>query len=354
MKRIIVCFLVSVFAVTGAFAQLTFGFHTEVNSYMFSSIIPTGMAAQKTMIDDQGYVVPNIGTNRLDAMWLIPESNGNQGYYIPSGGYSFFAPRVSSALNTEDFREYINYLSDMHININYSRGIMFASFTVHLRDILLNRLNGGWWSLNRTFDAVNFPDFTIGFDHSTFGLRVGSTEDPRAVSEYRDFTDWSMLTPDPTAPVQGLVSVNHVDGFGVLVPSNNAFIFNSAQNAFRYKNDPANPTMIRDFFTAVASLKMLDHFFDIPITVDLAMDFNTNFPINDGSTELAQERVNFGVAVRGSRIANLFNFDLLYKIRGGDGTLDDSYDSVNNPGGGLHYPQEGTEYSGLPHRRIHS
>ena len=337
MKKLLIIIL-GCTVVTGAFAEFSFSFSTGFNAYMFSTLIPTGMASDKTMINDDGNVVTNTGTTRLDPMWLIrPDSMGRQGFYVPSGSFGFFAPRISSQ-NTNNFEEYINYLNDMQLGVNFNRGIMFLHLTFHLRDILFATLNGQTLSLNGMLNTVLLPDFIFGFDHAMFGFIAGSNEEKRMVNQYRDFTDWSMKTTICT--IDGMVN-----NFGVLVPISypdplppdhrrKHLIFRPVLTPFSFTINPLNPTEVNDHFTAVGTIKLLDYRLNIPITFDLGWIFDHQ-PINAGSAAVAQTRINFGTAVRGRGIAGLFNFDLVYKLRGGDGNIDDSWDAILNPGGGF-------------------
>lgn len=317
MKKLFVLVLVSCITVTSAFAQFRFSFTTNYSIYAFSTLIPTGMAAQRTMINDDGVEVANIGTNRLDPMWLIRASEGRQGFYVPSGGFGLFTPRVSSQSLTFDDLDgtFISPLDNMELHVTYERGMLTLSCSFYFRDFFLQRKFN---SIEEPlFSAFRAPiDFRLRFAHPLFNFTLGENV-ARAVDEYRDFTDWSM----------------HVHNYGVLLPGDDRFIFRTVPDRMGYKFNPVNPISISQNIFGILTLKFLEFRFFLPLHIDLGIDFNTGSIT--GISEAAQRRVNLFSALRGRRIGGFLNFDLEYQMRGGDGNLDDSWDEILNPGGGF-------------------
>ena len=332
MKRILAVIL-GCFVAAGAFAEFSFSFRSEFHAYLFSTIIPTGLYAQKTMINDAGVEVPNIGTTHLDAGWLFAEGSGNRwGYYVPSGGYNFFTTRIAYQSDTNiAWRHYFNHLNDMRLGVYYTRTRMEFYIGFNFRNLLYlftDRSDPKLVRVSEMFNDLFIDEFRIKAELSMFDFWFGNMDFTSRVDPYQDFTDWSIFTK--------------VDRFGVNVPRadfNRYLYYNMDNNTFRRSLTPANITQYEEAMHFLGDIKLLDYYFSIPITVGLAMDISHR-PINHNAagssfTNPSQIRVGGGIKISGNRLFDQVNFDMTYKLRGGDGSRDDSWDPDINPGGGV-------------------
>ena len=333
MKKFFV-FVLGCIAATGAFANFEFGLSQIINAHIFSSTSPTGLYAQSSVPDPlTGDPVHNTGVPQgtLARGILFPVVNGNTGYYTP-GGYNFFTTRVfpdTSVMSNGSWTAW----NSVGLTMRYNSGNLFQAYMrldgTPLLDSMLNRSSAS--TISGILGFFRIDEYWFRANHPMFMLWYGERVFPTKVEVYQDFSDWSGRM--------------RVDFFGVNVPSrpnDDHFVFGTrSNNLFRDVINPreaGNPSNVNNFATSgyfIGSVKLLNHFFQIPITIDVGMDLGNavQSAINQGATNSGQTRVAGGVRVSGENIAKMFNFDLTYKMRGGDSSRDDSWDP-DIPGGG--------------------
>ena len=319
MKKIFM-FILACSVTTGVFAEFRFSLVHDFNGYLFSSITPTGLYAQKTVTDSNGNETHNIGVsqNILNSSLLFPVRSSNTGYFAPRG-YNFFTATVAP----HGF--FWNDVNDLRLIMAYATNRFHAHIGVNGGRLVDRIANRG--AHPTAFDFLNLftvDEYWFSVTSDMFGLWFGDQDNPGMVDTYQDFTDWSYQLL--------------VEEFGVNVPGGNVIFNNRGNSSFRDLVIPGNVTDIQESGYFIGSIKLLDHFLDIPITIDLGMDIGNGIDrlINPGSNNLpGQTRIGGGLRVSGENIANIFNFDVTYKMRGGDGNRDDSWDEDLNPGGGF-------------------
>ena len=324
MKKILAIFLGCIVA-TGAFAEFRFRFYQDFNGYLFSAIMPTGLYAQEIVPDQYGDPEFNTGVSStvLDRGFLFPVSAaGRTGYFVP-GSYSFFTTAVApDASVLPDGVSWVDFNTN-RLYVNFTRNRFEAYLSFNGSALMASLLNRSSPSANDLLSFFRIDEYWFRANHDMFLLWFGDRTFPTKVAYYPDLTDFSPRMK--------------LDNFGVLVPGGN-WVYRPITNMlFSEIASPPNVTDLRYSGYFVGSIKLLNYFLQIPITVDLGMDIGQAIQsqINAGATNPGQTRMSGGVAVRGERIADLFNFDLTYKIRGGDPTRDNTWDEDLNPGGSV-------------------
>ena len=305
--RKILAFIVSLSCIVAAngFAQWSTRLHFDFNPQLFNSITPTGLYAQKYITDDAGDRRLNTGTTHLERTSIIP---GNAGRYFPKGSYSFFTPQLIPGKDA-----YNSYI-DGHLFLSYNEGLISSNITINYVDVVRNfpRMAGGtnqYTIFRDIFDYLFIEDVEFRLNHRLLSFYAGTSGGSDIVVPYSDL---SRMTVFP-----------EVSMFGIMVPGGD-YLYRPVYNRFRFWANPANiPALPMELFNIVGTLKFLDVLYAIPIIVDVAAGLDT-MQIVAGS-DLSQIRLGGGAAVRGKGIAGLFDFDLIYKVRGGDPTLDDSW-----------------------------
>ena len=332
MKKVFVFLLVCI-VTTGAFAQFRFRFTTDVNSFLFSYVAPTGLYAQAMVPDAFGDLERNMGVpaSTLERGLLFAPRNGNTGYYVPSS-YSFFANSVIP--ETSVFRTGVTWLPmhAMAFFFSYTNGIFqaYAAGDVSQLFVRLGNRDFGNATFNSLLDIFHIGEWWLRVNHDLVTFYIGDRNFPGKVDHYNDFTGWSeRLRVDLMGVMQPLMPGDGGTG--------SYFIFRPRENSlFRELLLPNDMYVFAWNGYMVGSIKLLNHFFDIPITVDVGMSIgeSQSLAINGSDINPGQSRIAGGMRISGEGIANLFNFDLTYRMRGGDPTRDESW-SEDNPAGGF-------------------
>ena len=307
-------------AITGVFGQWAFQFYCDMSASLFGFITPTGMYAEKTMLDDYGEQVPNTGTSHLDRVSIISDTPGK---YFPKSNFSLFSPRLThhtesyNMINDGRFRLLYNH-GGVHCWIGFNTGPSFQNF-------INNRGNVDQKPLMETLlHWITLEEFQVIASNRLLSFHVGNIGGfGPIVPMYSGVSSMSRLLSVPS--------------FGVMVPSG-LYIYEyipatNLLSRVQPLNFTAQPVNFANFSFRFDMLRVL---FELPLIVDVSMSIDLH-PINAGSN-LSQKRLSGGAAVRGLRIADLFNFDLTYKVRGGDGTLDDSWDGQTNTNHNAYQP----------------
>ena len=313
MKKGWMFLVLGCFAVTGVYAQLIFHFYNDFSTFGFGSVIPTGLYASPIMKDNDNQDVRNTGTPYLDGVYLTP---GN-GAYIPKGDISIFTPRLSA----RDGGKYINSISDIALNVGYYKGNFtgFISFSFYdfFNYLYMESTDR---TIQNIWDWVRLGYFMVRADSRMFTFQVSNTGTPFNVDPYFDL---SVMTRD-----------FYAYGFNVLLPwPGGDRLYQAMRPGFnlQFNTNFSYP----DKLMFMGTVKLIEYYLNIPVLVDLGMDLSS-LSIT-GSSNPAQHRVNFNMVIRGNNIASLFNFDLMYRVRGGDASIDDSWHEIfgggNQPDG---------------------
>ena len=318
MKKGFTILLVCI-AATGAFAQgqFRFRFTQDFNFQVFTAIIPTGLYTQNFIPGPDGGPERNNGVSQtiLDRGYLFPILNGNTGYFVPSG-YSFFTLRPTPEPNV-----IWNDSNGMGLVMNYVNGIFHAYVGIDGSALLTRLFNKESATITNLFDAFSIGEYWFRVNHDMFTLWFGERVYPPSVPAFQDdFTDWS-----------GRLKV---DWMGVNVPGTDFIYRNKGNSLFRDITSPGNVMDFPQLGYFIGSIKLLDFFFDIPITLDIGVDMSSTFQsqINGNFTNPGQSRIDGGLRISGHEVADFISFDLTYKLRGGDRTREDSYHE-DIPGG---------------------
>ena len=326
MKKIFTIFVcMSCMAATGVFAQLTTELHWTFVPNLLTTVIPTGMYADKTMRNSQtNEKETNTDSTYLDRVWLYGTMTGNPGSFVAPGDLSLFTPMLSPGAASGINLMNNNY--DARFRLLYTRGIINAlvGFDLHrgLQDIVSPP---GTYNMRpliqQLWDYIRLDEFQIGLNDEMFEFWIGNQEaSNKTVDPYPDFTEWTGNL--------------NVDGFGVNVAtsSNQFFIFDTMKNHFRYQTRAGAITTYNELFNVVGRIKLLQDLVGLPITVDVAMDTRAITNSTTNSTQPSQLRFGGGFGIGGEDIAGLLNFDLMYMVRGGDGDLRENWNENTNSG----------------------
>ena len=320
MKKIFLLVLGCI-VVSGAFAQFSFRLIQDINAYLFSYVAPTGLYAQQTITGQDGDPAHNNGVSSgiLDRVLLFPVRNNNTGYYTPSS-YNFFTmgmiPDTSLLVNGA-----LTDLNTTRLYMNYTGRNRFQAYlSLDGSELTARMFNRALPSVNNLFDLFRIDEYWFRVNHDMFTLWFGDRDFPIKTAFFPDLTEWSIRM--------------RVERFGVNVPGGNLVFRDRGNSIFRDVVNPANVTALSSSGYFIGSIKLLDHFFDIPVTVDVGFDIgDLQRQINQGAINAGQTRFGGGVRVSGEGIADQLNFDLTYKVRGGDDNRDDSWDEDLNSTG---------------------
>ena len=319
MKRIwIVIF--GCIAVTGTYAQLIFHFFHDFSTYGLGAVIPTGLHASPVVKNDNNVYERNTGTPYLEATYLMP---GN-GVYVPKGDISIFSPRLSA----REGDKYINAVSDTTLNVAYYRGNFtgFISFSFYEFFSYFYQ-DSTDYTVQDFWNWIKLGYFMTRVDSRMFTFQVSNAGTPFNVDPYFDH---SVMTRN-----------FYTYGFNVLLPWPGGNLLWQAMRPnfnLQLNTNFSYPDKLMFFGT----IKLLEYYFQLPVMVDLGMDLS-RISIT-GSNNPAQHRANFNMGIRGLNIAGLFNFDFMYRVRGGDSSIDNSWHEIF---GGGHQPDGRGRYAHL-------
>ena len=340
MKKVF-AILLGCIAVSTAFAQFRFGFRSDLYTFMFNAVLPTGLYSQNTVPGWDGDPVSNPGVpvNILPRSLLFPMGPGNTtGLYVPSG-YSFFTSSVNndhtlSSIFTDSSHGFtwmdLNYAK---LYVSYSRNRIEAAFGLSASNLFRRLNNRDHPTGNGILDAFHVEDWWMRLNHEMITLWIADRVFTGPVDMYNDFSEWSRL---------------RLDELGVSIPGDRNLGFGSIWISRMRGNSLSNDVIdhnnlsiviTRSYF--VTSIKLLQHFYQIPIALDVGIDISEHLKrINGTANGTGQARFAGGVRVTGRRIADHVDFELSWKLRGGDPTRDNSW-TEEFPVGGVQPDGEG-------------
>ena len=305
MKKVLMIVVLSGITVTGVFAQLNFRFYNDFNTNLFGAFIPTGLYSQPIVKNDADvYVRNNTPRTSLEEVYLTPGG----GVFIPKGDFSIFTPTIFAGDSTKN----IGAVNELTLSASVTKGPFTGFFSFNFLDIFNNFVEINNRSMQEVWTAVRVDQFMAKADGQMFAFQVSNVYFPLNVDPYFDFTPW---TKDFS-----------IERFNVLLPGGDR-VYQTLGPDFRAQ---LNTGLIFNYnrLNFIGTIKLLEHMLHIPIQVDLGMDLSKNWlgadPIT-GSSDPAQHRAGFSGVIRGLDIAGLVDFDVMYRVRGGDYTLDDSY-----------------------------
>ena len=324
MKKIFMIFLGCI-VVTGAFAEFRFRFFHDFNAYMFNAVIPTGLYAQQSIIgvDGDPQINSGVSQNILARSLLFPVGLGNTtGYFTPTG-YNFFTTSVNNdpTVAPANFPNGFSWLdlNDVNLQMIYSARMIEALIGISGSNLFNRMLNRNFPNMNGVLDAFHIEVWWMRVNHHMFTLWIGDRPFPGKVDPYNDFSDWSRLRQDYTGV--NVPADRTTDGFS------NMWVYRTRQNSlFRDVIDHSHLSRVIERSYFVGSIKLLNHYLQIPIAVDIGIDVSEHLrAINNSATNAGQTRFAGGVRVTGERIANQLNFELIWKLRGGDPSRNNSW-----------------------------
>ena len=321
MRKIAFFLILGCIAAAGSFAQWKTQLYWDFNTNVFGFIVPTGMYADPLMINDIGEPEINSGTSFLDPVSIIPGTPVTAGRYFPKGNYSLFTPRLIHG--DDPISMYTDGWLRMHYTSNMVSGLLGFNIGSAIQNFLDGPIRPNMYNL---LNIISLEEFFIGIDHPQVAFYLGNLDDPfPVVTAYNDLTEMSNYTA--------------VESFGILVPGGD-HLFRPVYSSFRYWTFPGNYTVPVELTNIIADIRILKDIWKFPVTLNAALGADLNAINADiaGQQAASQKRIGGGVALRGTGIADLLDFDLVYKVRGGDGTLDDSWDGQTNTNQNAYQP----------------
>ena len=364
MRKFFALILICSFTATAAFAEFNFYIHMDVNPHFFGVVIPTGLHADPVVRQSgTGVYIRNPGDAPLPYNWLFPRIAG--GGYTPRGFSLFSSTLVPGANDHWSFFDY----NTLRFILTWERDNLQAFLhgnSAHLirgvhnippagRPSLVN--SGNHWFGAGVLDFVNnflIEEFWVRGNAGMFSAYFGNhyNRGVTAADRFQDFSYWS-----------GAMTVQN---FGVIVPDaydhlwfreieGNNFMDAVGSAAAIATRDPiANSSFHPVRHTYFMATARFENLFEFPLIIDAGFDvgsgrFNTRHP--DGLPSLPPDDYNFppysgqiraggGLRVSGLRIGGIANVDVMYRLRGGDWTRDNSYDP-DNPGLGGYVQPDG-------------
>ena len=303
----IVCLICS--TATGAFAEWYVQIYSEFDTQLFGFISPMGLAADKEIVNAAGNEVPNTtGAADLAGTWVL---GGNTGSFLPKGGYTFLAP-----WNTPTVRN-INYQVNGRISFIYYAGPIHAWIGANIGNSVPNLIYGGRPSLNTIFDWLWIDIFKIQFSYPLVDFRFGwDNVFDLAVPSYSQLSALNQFT--------------YVNEIGVLVPGGE-WIYQNLSNMLAHWNSADSLNAPAQYTSFITSFKHLNILFGWPLTINAALGIDNRAILS--LSDVNPKQLTGGITAKGTSLLNLIDYDLVYKIRGGDPTVGD-YDEDVNPGGG--------------------
>lgn len=342
MKRFSVLFSIFLILTTGAFGQLPaqsregtgfiWSLVTDFNTGLFNVSFPTGERTEKTL-NFGGAVRPNdILNNPLDS------PDGTRGNFTYTTGHM----------------DILSYGSGQWIRGNQLRviiGYQGNHFRFHTRTLLDNLVradrndgtgipneigpNHSFVQTPNGVRTVNWADF-LSYSFDEYYLKasagflsgfVGNTPNRGKVNSfYTAFTEDTLRT----------IMVEH---YGVITPDANADFLNDGQDTNNFMRAPRVFAHRRPNLTATDEDRLFGFidipyfmlgvdfskipFIGLPLTFQVAADPGNNSGIDSGRgldsrTDLDFRKINGAFRLSGENIFNLFTFDAIYRVRGGD------------------------------------
>jgi hypothetical protein len=315
-KKCALFFVLICIAASGAFAQWATSLYFDFDSHIINFVTPTGMLASTTRVDENNATVPNTGTTYLDPLYII--NVNTPGQYYPKGGFNLFQYGFQQNYNSNEGFAYVN---DSKFRLFYDHGILHAWFGIGLRHGIQNYINSQPSNrpvIDTLLGLFVLDELRIIIDHPLVSFYIGTilTENDTTVRVYDNMSAWSRLIKS--------------DYFAVMVLST-ATVLQPIYSPLMYTTSPLKTITYAECFNFIGTVNLLKSLYSVPVLFDFGMSVDTN-PTNTGTFDPSQLRFAGGAAVKGRGVFDLIDYELLYKVRGGDPTLDDSYkDGI--PGG---------------------
>lgn len=350
MKKLLVLFCV--LALTAGFApNVAAQFYWEVladfNSGLFARGFPTGERAERTLTIG-GTEVANIHPN--NPLVNSVEDGFTRGNFTHSAGYlDFFSYGSGQWLRGNELRMTIGFKRNgLHFHSMVSLDTLVRPDLSDGTGIpnelgpdhsLVQAPNGArtvnWGDVLRFSWEEYFFRGTIG----AFTTFIGNTPDRGKTNAFNTLTDDVLRTI-------------RVEYFGVITPDFNADFLDNGQDTNNFMRSPrvrATRTFganTDDLFGFVDTpylmigmdINSLFSNFHLPLTFQIAVDPGNNSGINSGGGNDSRNdfdfiKMNGAVRLSGESIADWVTFDLIYRFKGGDPNILNTFDAINNPGG---------------------
>ena len=284
-------------------AQLSWSFDIDFNTGLFSCNIPTGDRAEESMGSMDVFTFGQGSWLRSNALRFI---FGYKGEMFEFHTRTLLDPLVNPASSLSD--EY-SMTGNKSLVTETGRSVNWYDFLRHSFD--------EYYFLGRT-------RFFTGY--------LGNTPNRGKVDDFNTFTDDVLRT----------VVVEH---YGVNLPADDAGFNETGHDANNFMTRPVTEFGVADPYEWVMPYFMLDTRLAMrlgklvfPVSMQLATDPGQN----SGITGSSYKRYNGSVRFSAEKIADLITFDAIYRIRGGDPTVLDTYDPAHNSGGVIQPDGRGT------------
>ena len=339
MKKLLILFLL-VTVTSGIFApQLAAQFHWSVssqfNTQLFSCQTPLGERAEKTItVGDQTLYNEYSTNNPLNPSNTIP-------YGMSRVDYTYFS-------DTLNFFYYGRGVWGASNSLRFTLGYSGDNVAFHTR-VYLDRLVNA----SGANEGIGKNDFNADGSDQSFTAGDGRTPNWSALLRY-SFEEWYVrgnygiltgyvgITSDRGKVLsfnnqnESLLGGLQVDNYGVNSPTQDAdFVHDGLDTNNLLRSGAPDTTDISAKYTSMPYFMLsarLDNLFSFPLTVQLAADPGNNGGIG---SESSYTRIHGAFRISGEDIGGHINFDVIYRIAGGDPVTDDDYDPVINPFGAL-------------------
>jgi len=308
--------MVSVTAVS--FAQFTWNFSAEFNVRTVSIALPIGENAQK-IINVNGQMVPNIGTNN-------PGNWTNGDYTYNAGSRNFFT-----------FYNIFTRDNTSNLSVGYRIWGFEANISLDLNNLVRSTEAAGTGKDKNEVGhslvqgdgrTVNWGDFfteifgwSISGDIGFISAKAGNLYDRGKVSGF-NAVSWELLSN---------VLIDH---YGINTPNSNGDFNehgldpNSIGRTVRQNKTSQGYFYFYELQPSLIVSAALSQF-NIPLTVQIAADLGDNLN-STFSSDVNFKKFSGAVRVSGEKIGNFLTFDTIYKFRGGDTNILESYDLDGN------------------------
>ena len=311
MKKFLVFVLVCI-VTTGAFAQFHWDLIMDFNSDAIRTVRPTGDAAvQFFTFEGSTDKIPNTGaTDRLPINPFLAETMTPGSYpgSYTSGSTSVFGHQGADGWTFENqlrmrlngSGENVAWLARISMDQLVGSGgtmVTGAGRPSGLQQLLFTQIIDQWW---------------VRGNAGMFTAWVGIDENGRGSTDTGRFQDFSDVT-------RGV----NIENFGIMIPNglnpnivNNGSDHNNFVIAHELTNVHGNTLFTVPVIVVSARLSDAISALPFPFTIDLALDPGRNSGLSGNPRNALT--VNAGARISGENVADMFNFDLIYQLRGND------------------------------------
>lgn len=305
-------FLVFVFvclATTGAYAQFHWGLTMDFNSDAFRVVRPTGDAAtQYFMFEGNPNRVPNIGAaNRLPPNIFLAEgpagalpgsfTSGSTAIFGHQGtdGWTHYN-QLRMLLNGDG--EHVTWRARINMDALVSPGSQMVTGSgrpTGLQQLIFTQVIDQWWVRG-----------TAGM----FSAWAGIDDHGRGATDEGRFQDFSDIT-------RGV----NIEDFGIMLPMGlnpNLFRDGSDHNNFvrAWELTGVHTNTIHLTVPVIVAAARFEETLPFPFSIELALDPGRNSGLAGNPRNAIT--VNSGIRLSGENVFDMFNFDIIYQLRGND------------------------------------